>query len=151
MEWTTHAMSGVVLGYTVTNDWKFALFSGATALIPDLDEPKSKFGKLFFFISIPLNRFFGHRTFTHSLLFTVLIGIVFLFFSPMYSLSSILGVLAHIFGDMLTGRVQFLYPMKKKIGLKTSGLNYLITDRLARLALLLIIVLFVSQDVFLNS
>ena len=50
------------------------------AMIPDIDHPKSLIGKLFPFISIPLERKFGHRTFTHSfagaLVFTLLFAVV---------------------------------------------------------------------------
>ena len=40
-----------------------ALASG----LPDIDLPPSKIGRLFWFISAPLERRFGHRTLTHSL------------------------------------------------------------------------------------
>ncbi len=42
-------------------------------MLPDIDLPTSWLGRIFFFISEPIERTFGHRTITHSLLFTLLI------------------------------------------------------------------------------
>ncbi|MBK8184414.1 MAG: metal-dependent hydrolase [Candidatus Competibacteraceae bacterium] len=36
------------------------------SLGPDVDLPTSKVGRLFFWLSVPLERRFGHRTVTHS-------------------------------------------------------------------------------------
>ncbi|MFD2658482.1 metal-dependent hydrolase [Gracilibacillus thailandensis] len=139
MEWTTHAVTGIGLGYAFTGDWKIALISGAMAVVPDLDEPRSRFGKLFFFISIPLNMLFGHRTFTHSLLFVALLGGIVSLFSPSIAIASIIGVLTHILGDMATGKVKLLYPLPKSIGISVSRFNYLLIDRLTRLATVVLI------------
>jgi len=38
------------------------------SLLPDVDLPPAKIGRLFWFISVPLERRFGHRTITHSAL-----------------------------------------------------------------------------------
>lgn len=141
MEWTTHAMSGMVLGYSITGNWKLSLVSGVMAVIPDLDDPKSKFGKPFFFISFPVNRLVGHRTFTHSLLFTGILGLIVSFFSWELSLATITGILAHILGDMITGKVQIFYPYKKKFGIQCSRFTYLLTDRIVRLVTAIIICL----------
>lgn len=130
MEWSSHALSGMVLGYAVTGDWKLSLVSGLTALISDLDEPRSKFGKPLFFISIPLNQVFGHRTFTHSLLFVGIIGLITTFISFSLALASVLGVFSHILGDLVTGRVKLLYPNKKGFGLRFSRFSYVLIDRL---------------------
>src|SRR5690625_4536912 len=106
MEWSTHALSGVVAGYVLTGgDYKGALVGGVAGVISDLDEPKSKFGKVFFPISYPLHALFGHRTFTHSLLFVLLLGVItFIFFDSWVYLGVMGGVLAHILGDMMTGK-----------------------------------------------
>lgn len=138
MEWTTHALSGFVLGYAVTGDWKLSLVSGIMAVIPDLDEPKSKFGKLFFFISIPVNAMFEHRTFTHSLLFVWLVGFITALFSKPLSFACMAGLLAHILGDMLTGKVLLFYPLNKKVGLAVSRLRYIIIDRMTRVVVLIL-------------
>lgn len=38
-----------------------------TSILPDIDHPPAKIGRLFWFVSVPLERRFGHRTLTHSL------------------------------------------------------------------------------------
>ena len=103
MEWSTHALSGIVAGYTLTGgDWKGAAVGGIAAVIPDLDEPKSKFRKLFFFISISVHSLFSHRTFTHSLLFASVTGILLCPFVELWVTYAIVGgILAHILGDIL--------------------------------------------------
>ena len=43
------------------------VLAAVASLLPDLDLPPSKIGRLFWFVSVPLERRFGHRTLTHSL------------------------------------------------------------------------------------
>ena len=141
MEWSTHALSGMVAGYTISGgDWKGIIVGGIAAVIPDLDGPKSKFGKLFFFISIPINSIFGHRTFTHSLLFAFIAGIFsHLFLGPRIALAMVAGILAHILGDMMTGKVKFFYPSAKSVGITVRSFTFLFIDRIARIVLILYI------------
>jgi len=148
MEWTTHALSGVVAGYLITGgDWKGAVVGGVSGIIPDLDEPKSKFGKVLLPISVPLNKIFGHRTFTHSLLFSILVGaILFLFTESWIWLASTVGILAHIAGDMITGKVHILYPMKKAIGIPVSRMGFFLIDRVARIALGVVVLLTLGKE-----
>jgi len=139
MEWTTHCLSGVVAGYMATGgDWKGAVVGGIAGVIPDLDEPKSKFGKVLFPISIPINKIFGHRTFTHSLLFAVLLGAVLMPFTESWVwLSSTVGIIAHAIGDMLTGTVRFLYPSKIPVGIRIPHSQFKLVDMIARGVLIL--------------
>ena len=44
------------------------LLAAAASLLPDIDLPPAKIGRLFWFVSVPLERRFGHRTLTHSAL-----------------------------------------------------------------------------------
>nr|WP_082044038.1 metal-dependent hydrolase [Aeromonas sp. L_1B5_3] len=48
--------------------WQSIPIALASALLPDLDHPKSLLGQQLPWISKPLSRLFGHRGFTHSLL-----------------------------------------------------------------------------------
>jgi len=48
-------------------------------LSPDIDHPKSIIGKFFYIISAPLERRYGHRTITHSLIGWVICTIIFSF------------------------------------------------------------------------
>src|SRR5699024_11487010 len=88
-------------------------------------------------LSFTINKSFGYRTLTHSLLFVVIVGFVLMLFFDQYVwLSACAGILAHIVGDMLTGRVKFLYPFKKSIGIEVSRLNYKIIDKVTAIGLL---------------
>ena len=51
--------------------WRGAIITAFVSLLPDIDLPTSWLGRIFFFISEPIERKFGHRTITHSLLFTL--------------------------------------------------------------------------------
>ena len=46
-------------------DWIGWLLAAAASLLPDVDLPPAKIGRLFWFVSVPLERRFGHRTLTH--------------------------------------------------------------------------------------
>lgn len=133
MNWDTHLLSGVVAGYVVTNTWEGAVIGGVAGIIPDLDEPKSKFGKIFFPISYPLSKVVAHRTLTHSVPFALFLGLIgaFLFNDVANGYAVFVGILAHSLGDMLTGRVQLFYPFKKKYGIKINFKYFYIIDRLA--------------------
>ena len=83
--------------------------------LPDIDHQKSFIGRIFFFISHPINKRFGHRHITHSLVLwvpTLLIG--FTLFKPLYYIS--LGVLTHLFLDCwnMTGLCLFR-PISDKV------------------------------------
>jgi inner membrane protein len=78
------------------------------ALLPDIDTPKSFMGRIFFFISHKIDVKFGHRTFTHSLLFGLLLFLllyaVSFYFLPQYKhfvLPLMIGFLSHIFLDYI--------------------------------------------------
>jgi len=148
LEWSTHLLSGVVAGYLVTGgDPKGALVGGVASVISDLDEPKSKFGKIFLPISLPLNQMFGHLTFTHSLLFAGLMGAVFYFLiNKALALAVVAGVLAHIVGDMLTGKVKLFYPLKMSVGIGIPHSLFTLMDGLARVLLILLIMKIIYND-----
>ena len=49
--------------------WALAWALAAVAsLLPDVDLPPARIGRLFWFVAVPLERRFGHRTLTHSAL-----------------------------------------------------------------------------------
>jgi len=56
------------------------MLAAVASLLPDLDLPPSKIGRLFWFVSVPLERRFGHRTLTHSL---VALGAVMVLAGPL--------------------------------------------------------------------
>ncbi len=91
------------------------------SLLPDIDEPNSYIGRRYSFLSIPLKLLgIKHRTFTHYLLFPLLILVIAFFVYNMYIKTILLGlafgILMHDVGDMLTkgGIKGFLYPCCKE-------------------------------------
>ncbi|MFS0815429.1 metal-dependent hydrolase [Lysinibacillus sp. 1P01SD] len=132
MNWDTHMLSGAIAGYLVTNTWEGAFIGGIAGIIPDIDEPNSKFGKLMLPISYPLSKVVAHRTMTHSLPFAIILGILgaTLFQNVTVGYAIFVGIFAHILGDMLTGKVQLLYPIKKMYGIRINLKFFYIIDRI---------------------
>ena len=48
--------------------WISGVLAAGASLLPDIDLPPAKIGRLFWFHSVPLERRFGHRTITPSAL-----------------------------------------------------------------------------------
>ncbi len=81
-----------------------------SCLIPDIDTPKSKLGKLFYFISHKIETNWGHRKITHSFIFFIVLLIIFyliLFYIPQlkqyifFIIPFSIGFLSHIFLDTI--------------------------------------------------
>jgi len=72
----THSVFGVfltliflaVFGIQWSLHWTILLVAILGSIMPDIDHPKSVIGKIFYFISAPIERRYGHRTITHSFL-----------------------------------------------------------------------------------
>lgn len=139
MEWKTHFLSGALVGYVAAPTIETVLIGAVAAVLADLDEPRSKFGKLFFFISYPINAYFEHRTITHSLPFVLLITcLLYPLMNQEYVLAFSLGYIVHIIGDMLTGKVQLLYPYKRTFGIGIPHIAYILIDRITRYTLVVV-------------
>lgn len=91
----------------------------ATSVLPDADYPKSWTGRMLGQLSEYLHRSFGHRTFLHSWLALILVGV--LLGAPLWYLSGrpapliavIVGYGSHILADMMTvGGVLFFWPSR---------------------------------------
>jgi len=95
----------------------FYLFLGLGALLPDIDHPESKLGRVFLPIAYLLYNTVGHRSLTHSILF---ITILFFVSTIIWGMNTIivglmLGCVFHVLGDMLTpSGCCLLYPLNKK-------------------------------------
>ncbi|MDR0572656.1 MAG: metal-dependent hydrolase [Tannerella sp.] len=79
------------------------------SLIPDIDTTRSLIGKLFYPLARFINRKFGHRTITHSLLFVLFVLTVLktlIFFNIIQNrdltMNAVFAVLSHIILDMFT-------------------------------------------------
>lgn len=148
MEWPTHALSGVLAGYVITSDWRGGVVGGIASIIPDLDEPNSKLGKILLPISIPLNQMFGHRTLTHSLPFALLLSGIVLYFTEWWiALAVFAGVIAHSLGDMLTGTVNFFYPLKIPVGFRIHPYSFVMVDRLTRFVISIILIFIFLHEI----
>lgn len=133
----THASCGLLVGAMTIEYFQTDLFTSITiitlavisSLLPDICHTQSKIGRRFKILSLLVRTLFGHRTFTHSLLFISLIIILLYFIqTPDYYLVSIIfGLLSHVILDMLTSRgVKLLYPIpltiKFPLVFRTGGL-----------------------------
>lgn len=95
-------------------DWIGWLLAAAASLGPDTDLPTSKVGRLFFWLSVPLERRFGHRTLTHSLVALSAVAALagpLTAISPLYFWCALGGYWSHLWIDMLNVRgVDLFWP-----------------------------------------
>ena len=77
----THVVGGIsamafvsLLMPTYRLDLVHILVGATFSMLPDIDNPRAFIGRLFFFVSGPIDRRFGHRTITHSFLALFLVG-----------------------------------------------------------------------------
>jgi len=84
------------------------LFSG----LPDIDHPKSKYGRKLFFISIPISWISKHRGIFHSVYIPILLFFVLGYFGYNYlGMAIVIGYFSHLVGDALTKQgINFLHP-----------------------------------------
>ena len=84
----THSVFGIfltliflaVFGIQLSLHWSIILVAILGAIMPDIDHPSSVIGRTFPFISIPLERRYGHRTITHSFIGWAVASLIFAFF-----------------------------------------------------------------------
>ena len=90
------------------------LLVAVASLGPDVDLPTSKIGRLLFWLSVPLERRFGHRTITHSavgLLVVAAVAAPLWLVRPLYFWCVLGGYWSHIWIDMLNIRgADFFWP-----------------------------------------
>lgn len=121
----THITGGIAASLAfaqITNYEPALLLVGgvAGALIPDICHGSSKIGRALPFLSKIINGIFGHRTFTHSLLFLILANFLFQLAMPNEALAAgiLVGMVSHILLDMATKRgVKLLFPLKLNVRL----------------------------------
>ena len=85
-----------------------------SSLLPDVDLPPARIGRLFWFISVPLERRFGHRTITHSavaLLAVAALAAPLWWIQPLYYWAVVGGTWSHLWLDMLNPRgIDLFWP-----------------------------------------
>ncbi len=103
--------TGVVL--SATN----AIIIAFASVLPDIDTAASTLGKIFPFISKPIERRFGHRTLTHSLMMIIILaiaGIPLLILNQDVYICSIVGYATHPLLDTATiNGVKLFYPFSR--------------------------------------
>ena len=94
----THVSAGLLVGALTTEHFQTDLFSTVTviclsvvsSLLPDICHTGSKIGRKLKLLSLIIRLLFGHRTFTHSLLFIgIIVFLLNLIQTPTYYLVSI--------------------------------------------------------------
>ena len=84
------------------------------ALLPDIDHPQSTAGRFLFFLSIPLNKKFGHRTIIHGFFLWGLVTLSGFLWEPLFIVGA--GALSHCLLDAWNlGGVQALEPFSEKV------------------------------------
>ena len=116
----THIIGGITAGlaFAQITNYEAVLLLGAGAvgaLIPDICHGGSKIGRTFPVISKIVNTLFGHRTFTHSLVFLLLAVFLFNAFLPNEAIASglVVGMASHLLLDMATKNgIKLFFPFK---------------------------------------
>jgi inner membrane protein len=128
MKAPNHIIGGVVFTGIFASLWNVNVFSTVdlflftvvSTLLPDIDHPKSILGKMFYPISKALERNYGHRTITHSLLFLVVVSLIsfsiekHFFETSNYSIALFFAIFSHLILDMVTIQgIPLFYPFAK--------------------------------------
>lgn len=104
---------GLLLFQFVKSPFIFLGIVLLSSLVADIDIKTSKLGKCFLFR--PIQFFVKHRGIFHSLLFMILVIILFLFFYPIGALAFFIGYFSHLILDGLSVEgVRLFYPFGKK-------------------------------------
>lgn len=99
------------------------------ALLPDIDQTRSKVGHMARPVSTAVQKGMGHRTITHS--WVMLLLPAFLFGDTNLAQAALYGLLSHLISDALVGRIQFFWPIRQGwVGIKVGKSMYRTVDRL---------------------
>jgi len=130
----THFIGGVALGLAVAplvgaaSDPVFLISVAAGSLFPDICHPSSKIGRKVPIVSHLVSLIFGHRTFTHSLVFLAIVGsLLYFLINPTIAIGVLIGMASHLLLDACTNNgIALFFPLRTKvrfpITLKTGGL-----------------------------
>jgi inner membrane protein len=120
MTGNTHIIGGIAasLAFAQVSNYDPVILVGAGvvgALLPDICHGGSKIGRTFKITSKIVNTLFGHRSFTHSLLFLLLMAILMNTYVPNESITAgiLVGMASHYVLDMATKNgIKLLFPLK---------------------------------------
>ena len=100
-------------------DWVSWALAAVASLLPDVDLPPAKIGRLFWFVSVPLERRFGHRTLTHPALMLLAVAALaapLWLAQPLYYWAVVGGYGSHLWLDMLNVRgVDLFWPSPLRV------------------------------------
>ena len=147
MQGNTHIVGGITASLAfaqISNDNPLILVGAGIigALLPDICHSGSKIGRKFPIISKMVNKLFGHRSFTHSLLFLILMVMVLHTLVPFKAISEgiLLGMASHIFLDMGTKKgvklffpvsISVRFPLTTKTGSKVEKIVFMLLTMLS--------------------
>lgn len=120
MTGNTHIIGGIAasLAFAQVSNYDPIILVGAGvvgALLPDICHGGSKIGRTFKITSKIVNTLFGHRSFTHSLLFLFLMAVLMNTYVPNESITAgiLVGMASHYVLDMATKNgIKLLFPLK---------------------------------------
>lgn len=151
----THLVGGVASALVVASATSYdpttLIISGAVGgLLPDICHSGSKIGRKLPVVSRIVNIIFGHRTFTHSLLFLLIIWILSETFLTNESITYglLTGMVSHFILDAATkSGIKLLYPasltVRFPITTRTGGaIEHIV------LALLTLVTLYYAKDIY---
>ncbi|MGX9134418.1 metal-dependent hydrolase [Rummeliibacillus sp. JY-2-4R] len=118
----THILGGIAAGLAYAHfehvpDSDAIILVGASvvgALLPDICHSGSIIGRKFHILSKIINTLFGHRTFTHSLLFLLLMAMIMNTYVSNVSITSgiLIGMVSHYLLDMSTKNgIKLFFPL----------------------------------------
>lgn len=140
MLWRTHVLGGVTAGvlvasFTASTEPKAMLMSagiaGFAALLPDLDSPHSKLGRIVLPASWATQKIIGHRGPLHSLLAAVIVALLAVTTIPfthtmIWFYAIIAGYVSHLLLDALNPQgVPFFWPLPIRVRIpiaRTGGI-----------------------------
>lgn len=119
----THIIGGMTasLAFAQVTNYDPVLLVGAGvigAVLPDICHGGSKIGRALPVLSKVINVLFGHRSFTHSFLFLLIIGALMNSFVSNESVTAgiLVGMVSHLVLDMATKNgIKLLFPFKVRV------------------------------------
>ncbi|MCL1694318.1 metal-dependent hydrolase [Lysinibacillus sp. BPa_S21] len=157
MQGNTHIVGGITASLAfaqISNDNPFILVGAGVigALLPDICHGGSKIGRKFPIISKSVNMLFGHRSFTHSLLFLFLVALLLHIFVPYEPVTAgiLIGMASHIFLDMGTKKgVKLFFPVTISVRLPITTKTGSKAEKVVFMMLTMLSVFF-SYEIMMN-
>jgi len=110
----THVAIAISCGMLAGAEGLSIAFLAAGALLPDMDTPRSIIGRIFLPLSIPLERWLGHRGAFHSFWLWALVSLIGMLYEPLKMVG--IGAFIHVVSDCMTvSGVRAMTPFSQKL------------------------------------